>query len=195
MTETPARAPGRPRSERADEAIVDAALALVTVEGFDRLSMDAVAARAGVSKATIYRRWPSKEALVIDAIARRIDPFAGDEPGGVRERLVRLLDNVVATSHSDIGRLLPCMVGATVSNPALAAAYRDRILDPRRARIAEILRAGVAAGELRADLDVDLAVDQVVGPLLYRLVFARDEELPAGHCARLVDALLAGLAH
>jgi AcrR family transcriptional regulator len=194
VTEAAVRPPGRPRSAQADEAIVDAALELLVAEGFDRLSMDGVAAKAGVSKATIYRRWPSKEALVIEAVARRTDPFA-DVPlaGSVRDRLVALLQTVLATSQTTLGRLLPCMVGATVSNPTLARHYREHILDPRRIRIGEILRAGIESGELRTGIDVDLAVDQVVGPLLYRIVFA-DEPVPAGDCAAYVDSLLAGLA-
>lgn len=173
---------------------MDAALALLVEEGFDRLSMDGVAAKAGVSKATIYRRWPSKEALVIEAVARRTDPFAdASTEGSVRDRLVALLQTVLATSQTTLGRLLPCMVGATVSNPALARHYREHILDPRRTRIGEILRSGVESGELRQDVDVDLAVDQVVGPLLYRIVFA-DQPVPHEDCATYVDSLLTGLA-
>ncbi len=194
--ETAPRAPGRPRSERADEAIVDAAIGLLVEEGFDRLSMDAVAARAGVGKATIYRRWPSKEALVIEAVARRTDPFADTEvPGGTtRERLTAVLEAMVATAGTELGRLLPCMVGATVSNPPLAQHYREQVLTPRRARIAAILRAGVAAGEVRDGVDVDLAIDLVVGPLLYRIVFSGDEPVAPAHAAALVDAVLGGLA-
>ena len=194
MTEAPARTPGRPRSAQADEAIVDAVLALLTEEGFDKLSMDAVAARAGVGKATIYRRWASKEALVIEAVARRTDPFPAEAEGSVRDRLVAVLDAMLALSRSGVGRLLPCMVGASVSNPTLARHYRAQIIEPRRARLGEILRAGVTSGELRPDLDVDLATDLVTGPLLYRIVFPGDTAIDAGHCARLVDALLAGLS-
>ncbi|HWL36152.1 MAG TPA: TetR/AcrR family transcriptional regulator [Frankiaceae bacterium] len=196
MTEAAVRPPGRPRSAQADSAIVDAALALLVEEGFDRLSMDGVAAKAGVSKATIYRRWPSKEALVIEAVARRTDPFA-DAPteGSARDRLVALLQTVLATSRTTLGKLLPCMVGATVSNPTLARHYREHILDPRRARIGEILRSGIEAGELRSGIDVDLAIDQVVGPLLYRVVFAGDENpVTDEQCAAYVDSLLTGLA-
>jgi AcrR family transcriptional regulator len=192
MTEAPVR--GRPRSAQADEAIIDAALALLVEEGFDRLSMDAVAARAGVGKATIYRRWPSKEALAIEAVARRTDPFAGEATGSVRDQLVALLQTILATSQSGIGRLLPCMVGASVTNPTLAQHYRAQIVEPRRARIADILASGIASGELRADVDVELAVDQVVGPLVYRIVFPRAETLGPEHCVALVDSVLAGLA-
>ncbi|MDQ1713050.1 MAG: hypothetical protein QOE45_2500 [Frankiaceae bacterium] len=194
----PAR--GRPRDPHADEAIIDATIALLTEEGFDRVSMDAVAARAGVGKATIYRRWPSKEALVIDAVARRSDPMPDPPPPGVfpvgpiREQLTALLEGVAAMSRTGVGRLLPCMVGASVSNPALATHYRERIIAPRRARLAELLTKAVEVGALREDLDVDLAIDLVVGPLLYRIVFASDLPMPEGHCARLVDELMQGLA-
>jgi AcrR family transcriptional regulator len=193
VTETPVRTPGRPRSAQADEAIVEATIALLVEEGFDRLSMDAVAARAGVGKATIYRRWPSKEALVIEAVARRTDPFTFVGDGPIRDQLVQVLEGVLAKSRTGVGRLLPCMVGAGVSNPSLAEHYRRQILAPRRAGVAAIIQAGVDSGELRADLDVDLAVDQVVGPLLYRVV-VQDIAAGPGDCARLVDAVLAGLA-
>lgn len=185
---------GRPRSAEADEAIVDATVALLSEEGFDRLSMDGVAARAGVGKATIYRRWPSKEALVIEAVARRTDPFPDDATGPVRDRLVAILEGMLAASRTGAGRLLRCMVGASVSNPPLAEHYRAQILEPRRARIAELVREGVANGELRPDLDVDVAVDVVVGALLYRIVFAGPDSLDERDPARLIDVALAGLA-
>lgn len=193
MTETAVRAPGRPRSALADEAIVDATIALLTEEGFDRLSMDAVATRAGVSKATIYRRWPSKEALVIDAVARRTDAFLDIEDGPIRDRLTWLLEGVLAKSQTGVGRLLPCMVGASVTNPTLAEHYREQILTPRRARVAAILREAIDAGELRADLDVDLAIDLLIGPLLYR-VLVQGRTAEPGLCTRIVDDVLDGLA-
>jgi AcrR family transcriptional regulator len=190
--EAPVRTPGRPRSAQADEAIVEATIGLLVEEGFDRLSMDAVAARAGVGKATIYRRWPSKEALVIEAVARRTDPFTVVGDGPIRDQLVQVLEGIVAKTRTGVGRLLPCMVGAGVTNPTLAEHYRAQILAPRRAGVAALIQAAVDSGELRADLDVDLAVDQVVGPLLYRVV-VQDIPTGPGDCARLVDAVLAGL--
>lgn len=185
---------GRPRSALADEAIVDATVALLCEEGFDRLSMDGVASRAGVGKATIYRRWPSKEALVIDAVARRTDPFPDEPEGSVRDRLVAILGNILATSRTGAGRLLRSMVGASVSNEPLASYYRAQILEPRRARIGDLVREGMANGEIRRDADVDDAIDLLVGGLLYRVVFAGPEAVDEDEPARLVDAALAGLA-
>ncbi len=183
---------GRPRSAEADEAIVDATIALLSEEGFDRLSMEAVACRAGVGKATIYRRWASKEALVIDAVARRTDPFPDVSTGSARERLVAVLEGMRDASRTGAGRLLRCMVGASVSNAPLAEHYRAQILEPRRARIGDIVRDGVASGELRGDLDVDVAIDLLVGALLYRIVFAG--AVGEADPATLVDAALGGLA-
>lgn len=192
--ETPVRPPGRPRSAQADEAIVDATIALLHDEGFDRLSMDAVAARAGVGKATIYRRWPSKEALVIDAVARRSDPFPVEVAGTIHERVTAILEGILATSQTGVGKLLPCMVGASVTNPTLAAHYRKQIIEPRRARIAEILRDAIRYGELRHDLDVDAAIDAIVGPLVYRIVFKGDRVLDKRDCKTLADTVIDGLA-
>lgn len=192
MTGAAVRSPGRPRSAQADEAIIDAAIALLVEQGFDRLSMDAVAAAAGVSKATIYRRWPSKEALVIHAVARRTDPFAAVPDGTARERLVAVLRNMLAHARSPMGRLLPCMVGVSLSNPILAEHYRTQIIEPRRGRIQDIVLDGITAGELRDDLDIALTVDLVVGPLLYRVVFDPESILPE-HCDVLIDSLLLGI--
>ena len=192
MTEAAVRPRGRPRNTAVDETILDAAIGLLVEVGFEGFSMDEVASRAGVGKATIYRRWPNREGLVIHALARRTDPFAEVPDGTARDRLVAVLRNVLAHAQSPVGRLLPCMVGATVSNPLLAEHYRTQIIDPRRARVTEILADGIGAGELRGDLDIALMVDLVVGPLVYRLMFDRDSMLPEW-CEGLVDAVLAGL--
>ncbi|HEX8003178.1 MAG TPA: TetR/AcrR family transcriptional regulator [Mycobacteriales bacterium] len=185
---------GRPRNADADDAIVDATLALLSEEGFDRLAMDAVAARAGVAKATIYRRWPSKEALVIDAVARRTDPFPEVATGTIRDRLVSLLAGILGMSRTGAGRLLPCMVGATATNPPLAEHYRAQILEPRRNRMRQMVRMAVAKGELRRGVDVDDAIDLLIGALLYRIVFAGPDGVADDVPGRLVDAALRGLA-
>lgn len=194
MTEAPVRPAGRPRSAEADEAIIDATIALLGEEGFDRVSMEHVAARAGVGKATVYRRWPSKEALVIDAVARRSDPLLVEPTGPVAEQLVALLEAILATSRTGAGRLLPCMIGASISNPALAEHYREQIIGPRRERVAAILRRAAAAGELRADADLDVAIDQVVSPLVYRIVLNGADAVDPAYCRRLVESTLRGLA-
>jgi AcrR family transcriptional regulator len=185
---------GRPRSAVADDAIVDATLDLLAEQGYDRLAIDAVATRAGVARATVYRRWPSKEALVTDAVARRTDPFPDEASGTIRDRLVSILEGILAVSRTGAGRLLPCMVGATATNPKLAEHYRERILEPRRARMRHLVRTAVAQGELSRGVDVDDAIDLLLGAMLYRIVFAGPDAVDDAEPARLVDAALKGLA-
>jgi AcrR family transcriptional regulator len=148
------RPPGRPRDPAVHVAILDAAEALLAEAGYARMSVEAVAARAGTSKATIYRWWPSKEALVVEALERRrvaIDVPRTDDP---RADLVALLRAMVATlpprSHSPIARL----VGATADSDELAALLRTRIVGPRRARVGELVTAAVDAGALDPAVDL-----------------------------------------
>lgn len=191
-----ARPPGRPRSPTVEQAIVDATLDLLVEGGFSGLAVEAVAARAGVGKATIYRRWPSKDALVIDALAR----LEGDVPPqlrgeNLRDDLVTLLDAVRRKSTSTLaGRILPRMVAEARCRGEVMARYREKVLAPRRARFLDVLRAGVERGELRADLDLELVVDLLVAPVVYRLLMRTDDRpLPRQLPAAVVDAVLAGI--
>jgi AcrR family transcriptional regulator len=189
------RGPGRPRSPQAEAAIVDATLDLIADEGFGTLSVERIAARAGVGKATIYRRWAGRDELVVDALSRlpeQSEPVRGDD---VREDLVRILE-ALRRRHagSRAGRILPRLVAEAVDHPELMRLYRERVMLPRRARMAAVLRRGVDAGELPAGLDVEYAVDLLVGPLFYRLLMRpTDGPVPADLPARLVDDVLAGL--
>jgi len=190
------RSPGRPRSEQADRAILDATLDLLAEVGVTALSIEAVAARAGVGKTTIYRRWPSRDALVVDALGtltERLPPVRGES---VRDDLVLLVDSIRRRSlDSRVGRILPRMVGEQASHPELALCYRRSVVEPRRERVREVLRRGVASGELRADLDVELALALVTGPMLAQVMLGpgRAGPLPSSLSARLVDAALEGM--
>jgi AcrR family transcriptional regulator len=201
VTVTPApewsagRAPGRPRSATAEQAIVDATLALLVEGGVSGLSVEAVAARAGVGKATIYRRWTGKDSLIIDALARLDEDVPPQLRGlSVRDDLVTVLEHVRRKSTSTLaGQILPRMVAEARCNRELMACYREKVVAPRRARILHVLRAGVERGEVRADLDLELLVDLLVGPLIYRLLMRPDDRpLPRELPAAVVDAVLAG---
>lgn len=161
------RRPGRPREERADRAIIAATLEIFADEGYHSLSIEAVATRAEVSKATIYRRWAGKRQLVIDALATLNDDlpdFVGDS---TRERLLRAMQHMANKDADSLaGRIMPRMMVYSLSQPDLYAEYFDRVIMPRRLRLQAVLRDGVASGELRADLDVETAVLAVVGPVL-----------------------------
>ena len=190
------RPPGRPRSERAERAIVEATLALLAEHGVEGLSIEAVAARAGVGKATIYRRWPRKEALVVDALARLTEIARPVSTGNVRDDLVTHLDLLRRRSTDTVaGRILPRVLSAGADHPEIAALYREQVVAPRLERIAEVLRGGQAAGQVRTDVDLDLVIDMLVGPVLARRWMPRPGARPLTHrhVAQIVDGVLAAL--
>jgi AcrR family transcriptional regulator len=189
------KAPGRPRSAVIDGAITEAVLDLladgVTIEA---LSMEAVAARAGVGKATIYRRWPNKEAMLIDAIAR----LKGDPPAikgeSVREDLLTLMRPIGRLKVTRAGQVLPCLIPLLHRSPEMLRLYQQ-MTEPRRELMRQVLRRGVASGELRADLDVEAAMAMLAAPLVAQAVLRWNPNLPAdGLPERLLDQLLAGMS-
>lgn len=191
MSVDAARPVGRPRDPSCDTKIIQATLALLADDGYDGVTMEAVAARAGVGKATLYRRYPGKEALVVDALATLTDTVPRVASGGLRDDLVALVASTVRVTSSPAGRLLPRLVSAAVDNPGLLERYRQQVITPRRRRFAEVLLAGIGAGDLRADLDVEQTIDLLVGPVLYRSLLRPEEPpLPA---PEVVDAVLAGI--
>jgi AcrR family transcriptional regulator len=188
------RRPGRPRSERADQAIIDAALSLFAESGPEGLCIERVAARAGVGKATIYRRWPGKEDLLLDAIAALKAPLP--EPAGrsVREDLVTLLD-VLCQESTDPRRAreFALLLGEGSKYPRLMERYVETVLEPRREVVRAVLRRGMASGELRPDLDVEAALFMLVGAVVARRGHEQ-QAIPAGYAERVVDELLRGLS-
>jgi AcrR family transcriptional regulator len=193
-TDTP-RPPGRPRSIRADEAIIEAVLDLIA-EGssLEALSVEAIAARAGVGKTTIYRRWPGKDALLIDAL--RTLKGAPPTPAGrsVREDLLALLVTVGHTPDERAARIMPCLMPEIHRNATQRRIYQEMVA-PRRQAVREVLQRGVASGELRADLDVEAAMGLLSGAmLLHRMTFWEPDVADADLAGRIVDTALAGLA-
>lgn len=186
------RRPGRPRSERADRAIIDAALSLLAESGPGGLCIEEVAARAGVGKATIYRRWPGKEDLLLDAIAALKEPLP--EPAGrsVAEDLVSLL-TALSAEKGDPRRVrdFALLLGEGAKYPRLMARYAETVVEPRREVIREVLRRGVATGELRPDVDIDAALFMLTGAVLAR---GRFDSIPPGYAERIAGELLRGLA-
>lgn len=184
---------GRPRSERADKAIIEATLDLLAAEGgVDAVSIEAVAARAGVGKTTIYRRWPGKESLIVDALAAIKAP--PPEPAGesVRDDLIVQLDaKRMDTVDPRLGCLFWTVQGSAEKYPELAERYAERIVEPRRDKIRQVLRRGVETGEVRADLDVETALGLLSGAVHNRNR-APAEPLADDHVARVVDLFLDG---
>jgi len=192
-TGTGQRRPGRPRSERADRAIIDAALSVFAESGTEGLCIERVAARAGVGKSTIYRRWPGKEDLLLDAIGALQKPLP--EPAGesVREDLVTIL-GAMRDSVADPRRAreFALLLGEGAKYPRLMARYVETMLEPRREVIRSVLRRGVAGGELRPDTDIEVALFMLTGAVLARGKYDPGS-FPPGYVERVVDELLLGL--
>lgn len=164
--------PRRPREERARRAALDATLALIVERGIAGVTTAAVAERARTSKATMYRHWPSKDALVADAIGTLVDrEIALPDTGSLAEDLRALLRGAVALySTPDAAALVPELVAAMARTPRLAAAVRDEFLGRRRAALAEVLERAEARGELHGRVDRELCLDVLGGPIFYRLL-------------------------
>jgi AcrR family transcriptional regulator len=164
------RRPGRPRDARADRAILEATLDLVGESGLAGLTVDAVSARAGVGKATIYRRWASKEALVLTAwkecVARLPTPDTGTLRGDLELLCHSLRDGI---GRGTMKKVFPHMVAAASVNDELSEEYR-RFVAERRRPMREVLRRARARGEIAADADLDLIHDLLVGPVVHRLL-------------------------
>jgi AcrR family transcriptional regulator len=188
-----ARRPGRPRSERAEQAILDATIEAIGERGIDGVHCEDVATRAGVGKATLYRRWPGKEDLLIAAFAAMRRPLPEPRGESVREDLTELLAVVAADADDPrYAQQYALLHGAGERYPRLVAGYRERVVEPRRELVRTVLRRGVAAGELRPDTDIEVAMLMLTGAVMAR---GKHEPTPAepGFVARVVDELLRGL--
>jgi AcrR family transcriptional regulator len=164
---------GRPRSERAHKAILDAAAELLVARGLSAVSMDAVAERAGVSKATIYRWWPTKETLALDALYTEwatVQPYPRDT-GSLRGDLLSLLRPWVRLVKSrPYARVIAALLTEVHTDPAFAAEYHNRLVEPRREHARVILRRAIERGEIPVTTNIEVAVDLVYGPLWHRLL-------------------------
>lgn len=194
QTDQDRKAPGRPRSLHVDEAIIEAVLDLLA-EGtpVEALSMEAVAARAGVGKATIYRRWPNRDAMLMDAVAR----IKGELPelAGVsmREDLLALLRPIGRTKITRAGQIMPCLIPLLQRSPELQHLYQ-KMVEPRRELMRVVLRRGIQSGELRADINVDVVAAMLAAPLIAQSILNWNPNLPGeGLPELLLDTLLGGV--
>ncbi len=158
------------------------------------LCIEKVAARAGVGKATIYRRWPGKEDLLLDAVTALKTPLPEPRGESVRDDLVAIL-RAMTQDFADPRRAreFALLLGEGAKFPRLMAKYSETVVEPRREVIRGVLRRGVASGELRPGIDVDAALFMLTGAVLARGKW-QQEPIPAGYAERVVDELLLGLA-
>ncbi len=186
---------GRPRSEKAHQAILTAAAEMLLAGGLSAVSMDAVADRAGVSKATIYRWWPSKETLALDALYTE---WAAARPRvrgtrSLRGDLLSLLRPWAGlTSSRPYGRVIAALLTEVQTDPVFAAEYRRRVVEPRREEARDVFRRAIGRGEIPADIKIEVAIDLLYGPLYHRLLHGH---LPLNDrfVRDVVDMALAGI--
>lgn len=186
---------GRPRDERIDEDITAVALDLLSAEGFERFSVEAVALRAGVAKTTVYRRFPTRNDLIVGALLRLNDELPPPPAAGpVRDRLVSVLHGIRRrTTESVRGRILLQVVSEGLRDPALADLVHQRVLAPRRQVLRDVIADAIASGELRADVEVDTVVPVLVGPMLYLGMWSGSAVTKGVTVESVVDLVLAGL--
>jgi AcrR family transcriptional regulator len=187
------RRPGRPRDARADEAILDAALEVLAEVGPAGFTVDEVAARAGCGKATIYRRWRSRGALLLDTGHHRLGLHVTDpDTGTVRDDLVTMLGELARKMRDTLaGKVMPAVVAEAAVNPEMREVLATFVHDRRRPAF-EVIRRGVARGELPEGTDIELVLD-LLGGLVYFRVLIADNPPDDAVVERVVDTVLAGV--
>lgn len=188
---------GRPRSVVADAAIIEATLDLIASDGISSLSVESIAARAGVGKATIYRRWSGKDELVGDALGRLNDELpAVPKLPSVRAQLIAMLEQIRCKSaKTRTGQIMPRIISLSNVQPDLMRMFYEKVIDPRRERFRGVVRAGIASGELRADLDVELVVTLLAAPMVYMNLMQAGMGRPAASTsAAIVDLVFSGIS-
>jgi AcrR family transcriptional regulator len=185
---------GRPRSERAERAIIEATLDLFAAEGVEGVCVEAVAARAAVGKTTIYRRWPGKEELLIDAMGSLKSEYPEPRGVSVREDLIAIAEVMVSDAEDPRrSQQISLWMSEGHKYPRLMSRFRESVVEPRRNVIRAVLRRGVQTGEIRADADIELAMFMLTGTVM---TCGKHSEgpFPPGFASHLVDELMTGLA-
>ena len=185
---------GRPRSEETKKAILTASYELLLENGFNAVTVEGIAERAGVSKATIYKWWPNKAAVVLDGF------FAATElmlqvpnSGSVREDLFIQVNNLATFITTPKGKVITELIAEGQFDANIAEEYRIRYFNPRRLISRQIIERGVLRGELKKDLDVELSIDLIFAPLFYRLLIT-GETVDSAFVKSLISYALMGLS-
>ena len=195
MTVARTRTPGRPRDARADEAILASALEVLAEAGPTGLSVEEVAARAGVGKATIYRRFPTKDDLVVASLGALVSPLPQElADGTARDTIVAFVRAWWTTYGSTpTGLVFQRVLAHAKSNPRLFEKFYDAVIEPRRELFRAAVRRGIEAGELRPDTDVELLITMIIGTSVYtnQIRSSGREPAPGAGPEELVDAAMA----
>lgn len=173
------RPPGRPRSEQARLAILRSTLKILSESGFSDFTIEDVAERASVGKATVYRWWPDKGALIADAFASSTTrKLHFPDTGRIETDMSRQMRQLIKVFRGPRGRIVSAILAAGQSDKDLIAAFRERFLWPRRREAYATLHRGIERGELRKDIDPDLLLDSLYGPIYMRFLLQHDRLTP-----------------
>jgi AcrR family transcriptional regulator len=186
---------GRPRRASARPAIIEATLELLAERGFQAATIDAIAARAGVGRNTIYRRWSSKEELIADALhelTAELDVHEGDDLYGLLLDWIQDFARVFADPL--FGRILPAVLGELQQNPDFARVYSERVVRPRYDALLELLRQALERGELRRDADVEQIADLLAGPPFVRMLPVGLPPVTDHYAEELLETIWRGIA-
>ena len=180
------------RSVQARHAILVAARLLLRSRGYARTTMEAIAAKAGVGKITVYRRWPSKGALALEVLLEFQDFGPAPDTGTTRGDLVAIVRRLHGgLAHPTASAIIPGLATDMARDPALAQAFRDRFVAPRRQSVGEVIERAVQRGGLPIDVDEDLLIDLLIGPFYYR-IFITGHRVDPDLAEELVDFVLLG---
>jgi AcrR family transcriptional regulator len=192
------RSRGRPRSEKARRAILTSAMELLLDHGLHAMSMDDVARRAGVSKATIYRWWPSKERLALDALAAEwasTPPASERQTGNLRgDLLTRFRPWLRQLNRKPFARVVAGLVAEAQTNPEFAVLYREHFVQARRDATRELLVQAVDRGEIAADTDLEVTLDMLYGPIYHRLLHGH-APLTERFAEQVIDCVIAAISN
>jgi AcrR family transcriptional regulator len=184
--------PGRPRDPAVKEAILAAAADLIAAGGFGAVTIEAVARRSGAGKPTIYRYWPNREALAMAALMAGAQPKTDVRPSGsALDDLRRHLRRATDAFASPRGRNAALMVASADPSSELAKAFRNQVMLKSREEGRAIVERARDAGEVRADLDVETALDMIYGAIFYRLLIGH-APADAAFAAKLIDEAMKG---
>ncbi|MEV5836361.1 TetR/AcrR family transcriptional regulator [Nocardia sp. NPDC052112] len=186
--------PGRAREDRIDSAVLAATRELLGENGYAEMSIGQVAARAGLHRPAIYRRWPSKRHLVVDVVADLLGLQPTPNTGDLRADLTAAMRNLVAALRdTSLSHVLPALVADLANDPELRAHFLATVFEPRRRTTAIALESAIHRGDIDPDIDLDFVLDAVAAPIYYRALFGH-LPLTDSLAAQSVDNLLRAIA-
>jgi AcrR family transcriptional regulator len=188
--ETPTQPIGRPRSETSKNAILNATIHLLEQADYASLTIEGIAANAGVSKATIYRWWNNKTALVLDAFLMVIEPVAQfPETATVREKFLHQLQVLSNVFNSRLGRTMLSIITENEPESEIVKSFQQLYISPRREYAKSILEKSVALGEINSVIDLDIVLDMLYGPVYFRVLISK-KTLDREYSETLVDHMM-----